>query len=141
MPNESASMNKPENWKGQKKAGKDKCSLEQACNAPLCPLDTHIESTTWYPDEPVCTSRKFTGLIWKKNQRKLAKRTPNHSRYLTLKILNRNYRIKTGIEGLNPDSLYATEQRREQNWTSKHQPKKPLSQEEKRVFLNRMKRS
>ena len=141
MPNGSALMNKPENWKGQKKAGKDKCSLEQAYSTPLCPLDTHIESRIWYPDEPVCTSRKFAKVTWIKNQRKIKNRARNKSRYLTLKMLKRNYRIKTGIKGLSPDVTGSSEHEREQNWLSKHRPKKPLSEEKKREFLKQMKKS
>ena len=48
---------------------KDECKKYDSCNAPLCPYDSEsIESGCWYPDEEICTKKKFD---WIKMQNKI----------------------------------------------------------------------
>ena len=79
------------------------CRYFESCDAPLCPLDPDIDKRTWFADEPICKCRKFAKLLWRKNQRKIAKVADFETGYFTKKILNKRMTVRKGIKGLNPD--------------------------------------
>lgn len=117
------------------------CSRYLKCTAPLCPLDRDVERRMWFPDELICTAKQFGGLDWVRNQRKIKRRARDKSRYFTLEMLKRNCRIRTGIKGLSPDIPSNKERRKVQEWLSKHPPKRRISSEERKKFMEKMKNS
>jgi len=56
-------------------------------------------------------------------------------------MLQQKCRIKTGIKGLNPDLPSDTEEKRVRTWLARHPAKRHLSGEERREFVERMRRS
>lgn len=114
------------------------CSRYLKCTAPLCPLDRDVERRMWFPDEPICTVKRFGGLDWVRNQRKIKKRARHKSRYFTLEMLKRNCRIRTGIKGLSPNVRCDNEEKQVQKWLSKHPPQRSISSEERKKFREEM---
>jgi len=120
-------------------AGKE-CPSSAICGAPLCPLDRNMAWRLWYPDEESCHARKFQGLSWVKNQRKIRKRTREPSRYFTLKMLRRNCIIRAGMKGLNPDDPLEAEEERIHGWLARHPRKKGISSERREELRKRMRK-
>jgi len=112
-----------------KKMKPENCHKFDVCNAPICPLDPEMENYIWYPDEEICRAQKYNqNLEWINTQRKISKRAKNADTYYTLKMLNRNFIVKTGIEGLDPniiegkteELLKKNEEKYENEWIEKH---------------------
>ena len=81
------------------------CGQFETCNAPMCPLDPELSRKVWFPDEKICTSKKFgPGLKWIENQRKIKKKKSDSTLCFTLGMLDRPFIIKKGIVGVSPDS-------------------------------------
>lgn len=82
------------------------CRHWDSCSAPLCPLDLQsMEHGIWYPDEEICRSRTHRqGLKWIENQRKIAKKAKSTDTYFTVEMLDRDFIVRSGIEGIDPDS-------------------------------------
>lgn len=77
------------------------------------------------PDEEICPSRTHgAGLKWIENQRKIKKRAKREDLYFTVKMLDRDIIVKTGIEGLDPNEEEAPQLRR---WMEKHPEKSARS--------------
>ena len=111
------------------------CHRYETCNAPLCPLgEKHY---IWYPDEEICTYRKFSREPWIKAQRKIAKRTANPDRYFTFAMLNQGCVIRTGIIGLDPDAVTSRKEL-EKKWLKNHPPKREISDKEKQWRKKRL---
>lgn len=80
------------------------CNQFETCSAPLCPLDPEsLKHGIWYPDEEICTSTPGHGVSWIKNQRAIARKAANSDTYFTFGMLDRKFRIRRGITGLDPD--------------------------------------
>ena len=86
------------------------CKHFDYCDAPLCPLDAGIDVRTWFADEPICNRRVFTKLLWRKNQKKIAKFGSYENGYFTKPMLDKKLTVRRGIKGINPD-LPAAERR------------------------------
>ena len=81
------------------------CRMFEECDAPMCPLDPKLSRKVWFPDEDICTSRKFgPGLKWIENQRKIRKKKSDPSLCFTFEMLDRAFIVKKGIVGVSPDS-------------------------------------
>ena len=94
------------------------CTHFDTCSAPLCPL--HADGAgLWYPDEPICKSHKHhQGARWVANQRKIAKKAKSAEGYFTKAMLDRDFLVRRGIEGCNPDALDADAEIR--RWIAAH---------------------
>ncbi len=114
----------------------EKCKHWDKCSAPLCPLN--LNKGIWYPNEEVCSNRKFFGLQWVKNQKKIAKRAGDKDSFFTVNMLDRKITIRTGIKGLNPDTANEAD---EAKWIEEHPPKKVLTEEEKIKVSQRLRRA
>ena len=101
------------------------CPKYEGCNAILCPLATEDENNNyiWYPDEDICTKQEFGSLDWIKRQRKIAKRAKEG--YFTFAMLKRNFIVKYGLQGLDPDSDIS-EKTQLQKWLELHPVKNPV---------------
>ena len=81
------------------------CRTFEECSAPLCPLDENLYERTWFPDEPICRSKNHgSGMQWMISQRKVRKKSADSTTCYTLRMLDRNFVVKKGIKGVEPDS-------------------------------------
>ncbi|MEM0050702.1 MAG: hypothetical protein QXW39_09255 [Candidatus Bathyarchaeia archaeon] len=115
------------------------CPLYYRCQCSLCPLEDN-PSAIWYTEDPVCKNPKFQVVT---NSMKKLKRKGAQG-YFTLKMLNRNFIVRKGIQGIDPDlpsSIKNPEkeyQRREELWLKRHPE---LSEEKKKKMRERGKKS
>ncbi len=84
----------------------DICPSFERCKAPLCPLDKSFNLAVWYPDEPICGSRKLPPEIKKviKTQRRIAKRAKDKTLSYDLTVLKGIKRVDSRIKGRNSDT-------------------------------------
>ena len=96
------------------------CALYEKCECPLCPLDQ--DNNVWYSEDEICKNPDFqtTSNSMKKLKRKAA------LGYFTLEMLDRDFVVKKGIEGIDPDLPDPVKdpleeyQKREKTWLKKH---------------------
>jgi hypothetical protein len=94
----------------------------------------------WYTDEEVCRKQGLGKILWIKNQRKLQKGEKTQKRgYFTKEMLDRNIRLSKTTAGINPDSINTAEL--EKNWIESRKPIRELSEEEKNVLRDRIKKA
>lgn len=114
----------------------DQCRHFDSCSAPLCPLDLeHLKTGIWYPDEEICRLKKITE--WIKLQKKIAKKAKDTVTYYTYEMLSRNCKVGTGMMGLNPDKPKESQL---EDWLKKHPSKKALSEKQKKVLIETLKK-
>ena len=77
------------------------CRYFNRCEAPICPLNKNVKSAVWYPDEGIC--KLYRNRQYIKTQKKIAKKTRNRDTFYTFDMLNKNIRVTSAIDGLNPD--------------------------------------
>jgi len=103
------------------------CKKFDECSAPICPLDQEsLEKCSWFSDEDICTRTPYP--LWIKQQKKIKKISSNPDRYFTYEMLNKNFMVKTGIEGLDPDKVESPQLKQ---WLKAHRGRKELTQVEK----------
>ena len=81
---------------------KEECEYFKRCIAPLCPLEKDIKKHIWYPDEPICSLKKFQNLDWIKKQKQL-KNKANPNFYFTIDTLLTT-EVRKRVKGLDPDA-------------------------------------
>lgn len=81
---------------------KEDCPRYYTCSATICPLN-FPEKSLWYPEEEICKNGDYSDLDWIKNQKKIAKKVKDESKYFNFQMLNRNCRVAKGIIGLDPE--------------------------------------
>jgi len=96
------------------------CEYYQVCNAPLCPMcKNSLSYCVWYADEDICSLRKFSKLLWIKNQRKIKKFIIESDGYFIVDMLDRKFRITKALKGIDSDK--GREAGEETNrWFKKH---------------------
>ncbi|MEM3192640.1 MAG: hypothetical protein QW292_11275 [Candidatus Parvarchaeota archaeon] len=74
------------------------CPLYGRCECPLCP---HGENTisVWYLEDDICKNPQFQT---KTNSMKKLKKKEAQG-YFTLKMLNKDFIVRRGTEGINPN--------------------------------------
>ena len=105
------------------------CKYFDACSAPMCPKDTGVENTAWFPGEEIC--RLVDIPEWVKRQRKIAKKAGNSEGFFTLSMLQCDCRISQGLKGIDPDGTDSERKAAEKAWLEKH----PAITEEQREKL------
>ena len=98
----------------------ESCILFENCECPLCPLDQ--DNNIWYSEDEICKSPDFHIIYnsMKKLRRKAA------WGYFTLEMLNRDFIVRKGTEGADPDLPDSVKdplkeyQRTEKTWLRKH---------------------
>ena len=84
------------------KQGNEECIYwKRGCNNQICPMLKDKSKLIWYSDEDVCNNPDYKNELTVINQKKLKKK--NAKGYFTYEMLNRNFIIKKGIEGIDPD--------------------------------------
>ncbi|MEM3862159.1 MAG: hypothetical protein QW203_06745 [Thermoplasmatales archaeon] len=97
------------------------CPSYGSCECPLCPLDDS-HAAVWYSDDDICRNPDFK--VVSKTMRKLKRKGAEG--YFTLAMLNREFIIRKGIKGIDPDLPDTVKdpekeyQRREKLWLKKH---------------------
>ena len=113
------------------------CPNFKRCSAPLCPKDPDIDKRIWFTSEGICSKHEFSKLKFIKTQRKLKrKKAPG---FFVFEMLNRNVVIRKGVQGLNPDSKKKNIKRQIEDWISKRKEIPELTEEQKKVLIERMK--
>ena len=104
------------------------CRYFNDCSAQFCPLAMN-ENAKWLPDDEICRRSDFSSNLIIQNQRKIRKRSREPWKYFTYKMLDREFVIKTGIEGIDgdiPEAMATREgaaklyREREAEWFRKH---------------------
>lgn len=82
--------------------GPNDCNFYEGCEAPLCPLNTNLGRSVWFPGEPVCRLKDSPDWVWK--QRRLARLSSiDRSRCFTIRMLTNLTHVTKGIQGINPN--------------------------------------
>ena len=116
----------------QEKVKPEDCRHWDYCSAPICPLDKVKNlNYLWYPEEEICRLKLKDIPNWVRVQRKIIKKNPDINKYFTFEMLNRNFIVKNGIVGLDPDK---DEKPQLKKWLKSHPPKRQISEEEKKVI-------
>ena len=101
--------------------GPESCLLYEKCECPLCPLSSN-PIQVWYSEDEICKNPQFEAIT---NSMKKLKRKAAQG-YFTLEMLNRDFIVRKGTEGINPDlpdsvrDTWKEYQRREKAWLGKH---------------------
>ncbi|MDA8055581.1 MAG: hypothetical protein M0Z77_08060 [Thermoplasmatales archaeon] len=99
----------------------DSCALYQNCECPSCPLEVD-SNQVWYSEDEICKNPDFH--IINNSMKKLKKKgAPG---YFILQILNRDFIVRKGIEGIDPDLPDSIKdplkeyQKKEKTWLRRH---------------------
>lgn len=93
------------------------CPKYEDCSAPICPLQRYtIDRGIWYPDEDICTAKRFQTLAWVRTQRAITRAGAADDRYFTAPMLNSVRQVRKGIEGIDPDQPLKQAEEAEQRW-------------------------
>ncbi|MEM3192764.1 MAG: hypothetical protein QW292_11940 [Candidatus Parvarchaeota archaeon] len=111
------------------------CLLYDKCECPLCPLEEDSVSV-WYSEDEICKNPQFQVIT---NSMKKLKRKEAQG-YFTLEMLNRDFIVRKGTEGLDPDLLDSIRDpqeeytNKERTWLRKHPE---ISKERKKEMRER----
>ena len=98
----------------------ESCILFENCECSLCHLDQ--DNNVWYSEDEICKSPDLH--IIGNSMKKLKKKAAQG--YFTLQMLNRDFIVRKGTEGTDPDLPDSVKdpleeyQRREKTWLRKH---------------------
>ena len=99
----------------------DRCTLYDNCECSLCPLEVD-SNQVWYSEDEICKSPDFH--IINNSMKKLKKK--GATGYFTLEMLDRDFVVRKGTEGIDqdiPDSVKDPReeyQMREKTWLRRH---------------------
>ena len=99
----------------------DSCPLFDNCECSLCPLEVD-SNQVWYSEDVICKNPDFH--IIGNSMKKLKKKAAQG--YFTLQMLNRDFIVRKGTEGADPDLPDSVRipleeyQKREKTWLRKH---------------------
>ena len=99
----------------------ESCPLYEKCECPLCPLSSN-PMQAWYSEDEICKNPQFETIT--NSMKKLKKKAAQG--YFTLEMLNRDFIVRWGTEGIDPDlpdtikDPWKEYQRREKAWLGKH---------------------
>ena len=113
----------------------EECPKWETCSAPICPLN-FLKDSVWCPSDEVCKSRDYSNLDWIKDQKKIAKKAKDRSKYFTFQMLNRNCRITKGIIGQEQEN----EGPQLKKWLALHPTMKKMSLAQRKAVGERLKK-
>lgn len=114
--------------------GPESCKFFDSCSANLCPLDSRLKEMLWRPEEnesdDICKDPEITGLQFVRTQKKIRKATrkkdQNRDDYFSYEMLNRDFVVRKGTEGIDPDlpdpvkDPWKEYRKREEAWLRHH---------------------
>lgn len=112
------------------------CPRYETCSALICPLNFHKEYI-WYPGDEICKNKDYSNLDWIKNQKKIAKKTKDGSKYFNFQMLNRNCRVTKGIIGLDPEKEEGLQLKK---WLALHPTQKKMSLAQRKAVAERFRK-
>jgi len=77
------------------------CPYYDRCESQICPMDPLKHKRIWYASEGLCLNPEYRNDQAVISQRKLAKKNPPG--YFTYGMLDRDFLIRKGITGVDPD--------------------------------------
>ena len=98
----------------------ESCILFENCECSLCHLDQ--DNNVWYSEDEICKSPDLH--IIGNSMKKLKKKAAQG--YFTLQMLNRDFIVRKGTEGIDPDlpdsikDSFEEYQKKEKSWRKKH---------------------
>ena len=98
----------------------ESCALYENCECPLCSLDQ--DNNVWYSEDEICKNPKFETVS--NSMKKLKKK--GALGYFTLQMLNRDFIVRKGTEGADPDlpdsikDPWKEYRKREKTWLRRH---------------------
>ena len=105
-----------------------KCNRFDYCSAPLCPIDKQsLKDGVWYPDEEICSLRKFAKSLMISNQKKIKKIMVDDETYFNKLMLNRHITVTKNLKGLNPEKPFKPQL---DKWIKDNPERKLMSQTE-----------
>jgi hypothetical protein len=69
------------------------------------------EQYIWYPDEDICSLRRFASVDWVRKQKLIVKKHGSVDGFFTARMLQVIKKVSKGITGANPDSGIDAEKR------------------------------
>ena len=106
----------------------EKCNRFDYCSVPLCPVDKQsLRDCVWYPDEEICSLRKYTKSLMISNQKKIKKVVNDTETYFNKQMLEKHITITKNLKGLDPDKPFKPQF---DKWIKNNPERKPLSQTE-----------
>ena len=82
--------------------GPNECRFYEGCTAPLCPLNTNLGRSFWFPGEPICHLKEAPD--WVRKQRKIARiKSTDQGRGFTIRMLASITQTPRGLQGVTPD--------------------------------------
>ena len=99
----------------------ESCFLFERCECIPCPLATN-PNQTWYSEDDICKNPEFEAIT--RSMKKLKRKAAQG--YFTLEMLNRDFIVRKGTEGIDPDlpdtvkDPWKEYQKREKTWLGKH---------------------
>ena len=112
----------------------ESCSLYEKCECPSCPLDR--DNSIWYSEDEICKNPDFHIISNSMNKLK-RKAAPG---YFTLQMLNRDFFVRKGTEGIDPDIWDSVKdsqkeyERKEKTWLKEHPEISRERKEKMRIF-------
>ncbi|MGC8618676.1 MAG: hypothetical protein ACP5UZ_08100 [Thermoplasmata archaeon] len=106
---------------GNKIEETESCPLYEKCECPLCPLANN-PMQVWYSEDDICKNPDFETIS--RSMKKLKRKAAQG--YFTLDMLNRDFIVRRGTEGVDPDLPDTVKdplkeyERREKAWLHKH---------------------
>jgi len=92
------------------------CDRFKECKAPVCPEQKNVMG--WYPNEDICTNKKYSKALIIKNQRRIKRIAKGKDvGYFTVSMLNVSCVIGKGMTGIDPDK---NEEPQLITWLRKH---------------------
>ena len=101
------------------------CPHFSTCSAPLCPDDSTLEKSVWYPGEEIC---KRTGITFAAVQRRIIRAGIGPETCFTVLMLKRNIPITKTLRGLDPERVRGLAL---ETWLRQHKGRAPLPEEER----------
>jgi hypothetical protein len=118
------------------------CPRFEGCNATLCPLADNLRHLIWYPDEDICTAKRFQTLPSVEKQKAIAKINAPNDRYFSVEMLGAVRQVRKGIEGISPDQSLEQAKKAERKWIMEKRSGRVIAnQNSKRCQVTRAKRT
>ncbi len=115
----------------------NECTKFNTCSAPLCPAIPSSLQGAWFPDDPVCTTRREDFIT---RQKRIARRAGSRDRFFTLAMISHPCQVRRGIRGLDPELAAEGIPGAAMQWIAKHPPARIMTTEERKALSMRISR-
>ena len=113
------------------------CARFNSCSAPFCPVIPSSLQGAWFPDDPVCTTRRDDFIT---RQRRIARRAGSRDRFYTLAMISHPCQVRRGTKGLDPELTAERIPAAAAEWIERHPPARIMAPEERAALSTRISR-